>query len=267
LGKNGLLRARKPEINLNITENSHICNIFLVYSARESIHIHSWRAEEMLIDMHNHTNTSSPDSFLSPEELIETARMRGLDALCVTEHYYIEGARVAQEVGKKLNFPVFRGIEATTDFGHMLVYGYDQDIPEYILFGELCRRVHEVGGVLFAAHPYREDGMGVYSALSRKGFNLDTDSHIILALRDVDGLEVINGKELFQVNHQANNLAGKLRLPGIGGSDAHSPEQIARAATVFEQPIRTDQDLIEALRNGQYRAVDLQQLTKALAVG
>ena len=87
------------------------------------------------------------------------------------------------------------------------------------------------------------------------------------AIRVLDGLEVINGKELFQLNHQASNLAGKLRLPGIGGSDAHSREQIARAATLFRQPIVTDQDLIEALGSGFYGAVDLQQPTKTLAVG
>jgi hypothetical protein len=109
--------------------------------------------------------------------------------------------------------------------------------------------------------------MGIYSALHTKGLNLDKDSNIFLALRDFDGLEVINGKELFQLNHQAGNLAGKLRLPGIGGSDAHSLEQVAKAATAFEQPIATDRDLIEALRNGYYRAVYLPQLTKGLAVG
>lgn len=31
----------------------------------------------MLIDLHNHTNVSSPCSALRPEELIETAREKG----------------------------------------------------------------------------------------------------------------------------------------------------------------------------------------------
>jgi hypothetical protein len=31
-----------------------------------------------------------------------------------------------------MNFPVFRGIEARSDFGDMLVFGYYKDIPEGI---------------------------------------------------------------------------------------------------------------------------------------
>jgi histidinol phosphatase-like PHP family hydrolase len=49
----------------------------------------------MLIDMHNHTHISLPDSVLSPEERIETARTRGVNGLWVTEHFKTEIGRAA----------------------------------------------------------------------------------------------------------------------------------------------------------------------------
>ena len=45
-----------------------------------------------------------------------------MDAICVTEHLYVEGANVAQEIGRQVGFPVFRGVEARTDLGDMLVF-------------------------------------------------------------------------------------------------------------------------------------------------
>ena len=110
----------------------------------------------MLIDLHNHTKISSPCSLLSPEELIETAQAEGLDGICVTDHLYVEGANVAQELGRKMNFPVFRGVEARTSLGDMLVYGYYKDIPEGISLEDLCWYVHEVGGVVFARNIARQ---------------------------------------------------------------------------------------------------------------
>jgi predicted metal-dependent phosphoesterase TrpH len=216
--------------------------------------------KQMLIDMHNHTITSSPDSLLSPEELVETARLRGLDAVCVTEHYYLEGASIAQEVGRKLNFPVFRGIEASTDHGHLLVFGYYEDIPEYMAFDELCQRVHRAGGVLFAAHPYRLDGMGIM----QRGMNLSQG--LLSTLRELDGLEVINGKEEFAINYKACKLAGRLSLPGIGGSDSHAIEQVAKAATEFFHPIRSDEELVAALKTSGYQAVNNNNFLDSLSV-
>jgi predicted metal-dependent phosphoesterase TrpH len=212
----------------------------------------------LLIDMHNHTQISSPDSVLSPDELIETARSRGLNGLCVTEHYYIEGAEVTKELGKKKKFPVFRGIEARCDLGDMLVFGYYQDIPIGIPFEELACLVQEAGGLLFAAHPFRKDGFHLRASFRDRGLDLNRDWEHRPCLRQLSGFEVANGRDPAPVNDQAARLARLARLlgiPGIGGSDAHGPTEIARAATCFRQVIRSESELLHSLAGGGYQAV------------
>jgi predicted metal-dependent phosphoesterase TrpH len=204
----------------------------------------------MLIDMHNHTRVSSPDSRLSPEELIELAREKGLNGICVTEHSLIEGAEVAREVGEKLQFPVFRGVEARTDRGDMLVFGYYRDVPDGIALRELASIVHEAGGVIFAAHPFRPKGFTLQASLRELGFSLDEDWRSAEILGLLDGLEVASGRSSRKVNGKAGLLARKMGLPGIGGSDTHDPKDVGRAVTRFSRPIRSELDLVMELRRG-----------------
>jgi predicted metal-dependent phosphoesterase TrpH len=212
----------------------------------------------MIIDMHNHTRISSSCSLLSPEELIETARVRGLDGICVTEHSTVRGAEIARKSVRKNGFPVFRGIEARTDLGDMLVYGYYRDIPEGISLDTLCRTVHEAGGVLFAAHPFHlTGGWNLFTAMQDRGLDLEKDWNRLEVLRRLDGIEVINGNVSDQNNAKARELADRLGIGGIGGSDAHIPEMVARAATRFDVPVRSDEELIAALKTGAYQAVRL----------
>ena len=208
--------------------------------------------------MHNHTRVSSPCSLLSPEELVETARRKGLDAICVTEHLFIEGANVAQEIGRNMNFPVFRGVEARSELGDMLVFGYYKDIPEGISLDDLCWYVHEVGGVIFIAHPYHtKGGCNLYSSMQGHGLDLDADWDKLRVLKEVDGVEVVNGQVPDEVNAKAWILAARLDVPGIGGSDSHSIDMIGKAVTKFAQRIRSDKELVEALKSGCYRALRL----------
>jgi len=206
--------------------------------------------------MHNHTKISSPCSLLTPEELIAIAREKGLDGICVTEHLAIEGANISQEIGRKMNFPVFRGVEARSELGDMLIFGYYKDIPEGIPFNDLCWYVHEVGGVIFVAHPYHTSGgWNLCASMRGHGLDLDTDWNNLKVLQELDGVEVINGQVTDETNKKAEILAKRLNVSGIGGSDSHAPGMIAKAATQFYRPIQSDDQLVLALKNNEYRAI------------
>lgn len=212
----------------------------------------------MLIDLHNHTTLSSPCSRLSAEELIEVARRSSLDGICVTDHLYIEGANAAQAIGFRLGFPVFRGVEARTDMGDMLVFGYYKDIPENTPLEDLIPQVHSVGGVIYVAHPYHTTGgWNLYAGMRRRGLDLDNDWSQVPALRGLDGVEVINGQVDASKNEQARGLAARLNVPGIGGSDSHAVKMVGQAATRFQTPIRSDEELVAALKSGRFQAVRL----------
>ncbi len=214
--------------------------------------------EKLLIDMHNHTMVSSNCSLLRPEELIEEASRSPLDAICVTEHSKLEGAEITRGLGSKYSFPVFRGIEARTDLGDMLVFGWYQDIPDDAPLAQLCEEVLAAGGAIFAAHPFHtRGGWNLYTALKQKGLDLLEDWERIPVLRRLTGIEIINGNVEDQLNDLARNLASQLGIYGIGGSDAHSRSMVGRAATLFSDEIQSETELVKALKSGNFEAVRL----------
>ena len=195
---------------------------------------------------------------MEPGQLIGAARKRGLDGVCVTDHYAIEGANVTQALGRKVGFPVFRGVEARTDFGDMLVFGYYQDIPEGISLHDLCWYVHEAGGLVFAAHPFHlVGGPSLALQFRQRGWVLSDDWERVPILRELDGIETVNGQVGPDANARASSLARRLEMPDIGGSDAHAPDMVGTAATHFPQTVASDADLVASLRQGGYSAVRL----------
>jgi hypothetical protein len=207
----------------------------------------------VLIDLHTHTTVSSGCSIMSPGALIEAARRRDLDAVCVTDHFFIEGANVTQALGRKTDFPVFRAVEARTDWGDMLVFGNYRDIPEGVSLQDLCRAVHEVDGLIFVAHPFHtRGGPSLTLAFRGRGLDLAKDWGQVPVLKELDGVETLNGNVSADDNARARALARRLGVPGIGGSDAHAVDMVGSAATRFSRPIRSDAELVAALRTGDY---------------
>ena len=198
----------------------------------------------MKIDLHVHTSVSSPCSFMPPERAIERAIEIGLDAICVTEHEEIAGAEVAGELGRKYGFPVFKGIEIYTEFGDMLVYGLYRDAPGWRTpFSELLEMCGQAGAVIIPAHSCR-----VSNELER----VHGPERADWLLRNVDAIETHNGGCTPGGNQAALDLSRRYNLPGIGGSDSHYEFQTGRCFTEFEDNVRTDEDLVSALRAGHY---------------
>jgi hypothetical protein len=94
------------------------------------------------IDLHTHTVYS--DGTLTPRELLELARDRGLDVVAVTDHDTTDGLMEAAEAGAELGIEVVPGVEFSTvregDGVHVLCYCMDPTHPE--LVAEL-RRLRE----------------------------------------------------------------------------------------------------------------------------
>jgi hypothetical protein len=199
----------------------------------------------MKIDLHTHTNVSSPCSLIDPERALQWARATGLDAICVTEHDEIRGAEVTRELGRKCGFPVFRGIEIYTEFGDMLVYGLYRDAPSWNTpFEKLLDMCREVGAVIVPAHSCRVTGeLERIHGLERADW----------MLRNVHAIETHNGGCTPGGNKAALEMAERYGLSGTGGSDAHHEFQIGRCFTVFEDSISTDEELVAAIKTGRYR--------------
>ncbi|MDP9236032.1 MAG: PHP domain-containing protein [Chloroflexota bacterium] len=192
----------------------------------------------MLIDLHCHTKVFSPCSALTPEALIRAARGRGLDGLCITEHDALWPAADIAALAREMQFLVLRGMEVTTEVGHVLVFGVSHHDPGMAMLSQLHRTVRAEGGLMYLAHPSRRYG------------SLPPDD-----LASVfDSVEVHNGTEGMLQNDTAAGLARQMGLPGIGGSDAHSVREAGICATEFSRVITDERVFLDALRAGRYVA-------------
>lgn len=203
----------------------------------------------MKIDMHIHTSYLSPDSIMSPDEAIETARNMGLDGLCFTEHDRAWEMDEIIALSTKHNFPVFRGVEVMVkEGGEILVFGLHQNFRTVIDIKTLRDMVLQAEGFMIAAHPFR-------------GFPCqaiqDFDKAVELVLKrpvfdKIDAVEGYNGRNMAGNNVFACQLAKQLGLQTSGGSDAHFKGELGKCVTVFENTIRNEADLLAELKAGRF---------------
>jgi predicted metal-dependent phosphoesterase TrpH len=200
----------------------------------------------MLVDLHVHTNVSSRCSSVLPEELVERALELELDAVAVTEHATFRGAQVNYEYARERGFTVFRGMEVYTELGDMLVFGWQEHIRYYLFpFADLKGEVEKRGGVIIPAHPCRGE------ADARHGYREELTPEL---LETIVAIETRNGAMTRKSNDMADSIRKKYKLFGTGGSDAHHVSHIGRCVTVFEEEPSNEEELIEALKRGKYRA-------------
>jgi hypothetical protein len=192
----------------------------------------------VLIDLHCHTKVLSPCSALTPEALVRAARARGLDGVCITEHDALWPYDEIEHVAAEMDFLVLRGMEVTTEVGHVLVFGLHHHHPAMATLDELHRIVRGEAALMYLAHPSRR-----YGTLPPD--DLSTVFHSV---------EEQNGTEGILQNDNATRLARGLRLPGIGGSDSHSVREVGVCATEFGAGVIDEASFIAALRAGEYRA-------------
>ncbi len=190
-------------------------------------------------DLHIHTNRHSADSAIDPFRLVQRARELGLDGIVITEHDWLWTQAELDEfqavAGELL---VFAGVEVSAREGHFLVYGVHNPfaLPRGIGLFELCREVHNQGGAVVAAHPFRW------------GQAFD---EIVRELRpELDGLEVMTSNMDADCRRRAAAVRQSERWTPVGSSDAHQEAVIGCCFTEFSQRIRDQRDLIEALRSG-----------------
>ena len=208
-----------------------------------------------VFDLHLHTVRGSSDSGLSPEQLIQEAQRIGLDGVCLTEHSGGWEERELADTFRDSGITTIRALEVNTDMGHILVFGLNRYVDGMHTAAGLRKAVDRAGGVMIAAHPFRNFfNKPPYNVnLLFKNFNGNRPTTSIAASKHplfelVDDVEVANGSNTDEENHFTLDVARHLGFIGTGGSDAHSTHGIGKCVTIFNGDIRTESDLIEALR-------------------
>ena len=201
----------------------------------------------MIIDMHVHS-TFTEGAGHEPPEIIARARRARLDGICFTELDTIRGVDAVLDFARKLEYPVFHGVEVTTNRGHFLYYPQSIDLPFFremawsrggeVDAQEFIHRATGEGGALVAAHPFDKE------------IDRPMGDHIF-TLRGLHAVEAANGKRSRLCNELALEAANTLDLPCVAGSDTFSGlSALGSVATLFPGKIGSQEELVAALKDG-----------------
>lgn len=178
----------------------------------------------MKIDCHCHTKYSKHwfwgyDSLNEPRTLIKMAIKNGLNGVLIVDHNNVKGSLITKKASKSFKgFKVITGTEIRTIFGDMIAMDVKDDIPPLLSPEETVEKIHDLGGIAIAAHPY---GSFIFRDC------LEED-----ALK-ADAIEVYNASLLKYANSKAEKLAKINKMPMTAGSDAHGLREIGNGAIEF----------------------------------
>ncbi len=153
---------------------------------------------------------------------------------------FCHGYNMAAQKGREIGLDVYFGWESSYGCAHFLTYGLNQDwllanpdilswdLPRY------CDRVHEAGGVIVHAHPFRE-GVDI----------------VQLVPNHVDAVEVFNCGTSDEHNRNARDYAISFGLPMVGGSDIHSVESARLYGMEFSRRLRGSHEYMTAIKSGE----------------
>ena len=210
-----------------------------------------------IVDMHVHTVRGAADSSLTPDQLIEEAKRIGLTGVNISEHDRVWDARQIEEFRERSGLFVSRGMEVSTDMGHMIVIGLESYLPGIRRATELRRAVDEAGGFMIVAHPFRHFFDPIHFRRDgRPPFEMTPEeaAERMAVFKLVDEMEVANGGCTPRENQFALRVARALGKRGIGASDCHSTQGVGCYTTVFEEELR---DPSASLRAGQAHMLQL----------
>jgi predicted metal-dependent phosphoesterase TrpH len=199
----------------------------------------------MKFDLHMHTARHSPDADSDPFELVRAAVAAGLNGIVITEHDYMwPDAELEELRAAAPELVILGGVEVTARGGDVLCYGITNPfaLPRGIGWPELCREVHKQGGACVAAHPNR--------------WGQPFEKLVREQNPELDGIEVMSNNMDPGLRARAAELLKKYpHFAQLGNSDSHQPNTVGCCCTVFEVPVRTNAELVAAIRGNKGKAM------------
>jgi len=209
----------------------------------------------MILDLHLHSEAS--DDSRAPVEaylkILQRKRAeRPLDGIVLTEHRQFDPTREYRALEDRYGILILTAAEVETDYGHVLVYGVNEDILARFDFAdvrlpaqEVIDEVARLGGVALPCHPGRPN-IGLCHHYETKP-----------PLEHVVAVEALNGGSKKGEDDRVQALIERYGYASFGGSDAHLVSFVGLCGTEFERDVRSIDDLVGELKAGRCRPVDL----------
>ena len=236
-------------------------------------------------DLHIHTCLSPcSDWEMSPKKIVAKSIEKQLDIIAICDHNSAENVQAVMHWGEKMGLCVLPGMEiCSKEEVHILgvfcaveqaqamqeivyahlpgenqaeVFGYQVIVDEKdeirgevsrLLIGasrlslkDIVAKIHELGGLSIASHVDRPS----FSIIGQLGF-IPTDLSL-------DGLEVSYRVSLNEVRKK---IPGIMNFPCISSSDAHFPDDIGKAKTIFALSAPTFEEIRLALKGKEGRRI------------
>ncbi len=207
-----------------------------------------------ILDLHSHSEASE-DSRAPVEAYLNWIKLRRherpLDGIVLTEHRQFNRHADYRALEDPYGMLVLRASEIETDYGHMRVFGVNDDITRRFDFADVRLPAQQVidevaamGGLVVPCHPGRPN-VGLCEHYEKRP-----------ALDNVVAVEILNGGSRKGENERSAALVAKFGYRATGGSDSHMVSLIGVCATRFEAEVGTIEELVHALKTGEYEAVD-----------
>ena len=197
-------------------------------------------AGRIRIDMHLHTKASF-DCLSDPLRVIEAANARGVQRIAITDHNRLG---LALEMAERFPETVIPGEEVKTAEGIDVIGLYlQEEIPKGTPARDVCRIVHEQGGIVYLPHPYArgKGGSGRYA-------------EELAPLVDV--VEVFNARlHPGRLNEPGEELAARWAKARGAGSDAHTVGEVAGGFVEVVDHPNEPAALLAALKGARIRGI------------
>ncbi len=190
----------------------------------------------MLYDFHIHTREYSDCSISSAEEMCQRAADSGLAGIALTEHDFWRPPSEIQELQQKFpELTIMRGMEHSCPEGHFLVFLPNPEngvIPGWCSVLDLIPLVHNYGGIVIWAHPFR------FSPKRPNWLN-----HV-----QPDGMEVASSNMHRQAEAKARKFAAQRGILTFSNSDAHDAFIVGRYGNELDIQLTNVEDFITYVR-------------------
>jgi predicted metal-dependent phosphoesterase TrpH len=190
----------------------------------------------MLYDFHIHTREYSDCSISSADEMCQRAVDSGLAGIALTEHDLWRPPSEIKELEQRFpELTIMRGMEHSCPEGHFLVFlpnPENGDIPAWCSALDLIPLVHNYGGIVIWAHPFR--------------FNSKRPSWLKHA--QPDGMEIASSNMDRQAEAMAKKIAAKKNILTFRNSDAHDAFIVGRYGNELDIELTSVEDFITYVR-------------------